>query len=47
MFCMTKLNLIKFLFYSNGFDIFHNSVNASDVQRKDADYLFILMKKVV
>ena len=44
---MTRLNLINFLIYSNGFTVFHKSVNASDVQRKDADYLFKLMKKVV
>ena len=44
---MTRLNLINFLIYSNGFTIFHKSVIASDIQRKDADYLFKLMKKVV
>ena len=40
---LTKLNFINVLIYSNGFTV----LNASDVQRKDANYLFKLIKKVI
>ena len=43
----TKLNIINFLVYPNGFTVFHKSINELDVQCKDAHYLFKLMKRVV
>ena len=43
----TKLDIINFLVYPNGFTVFHKSINELDVQRKDAYYLFKLMKRVV
>ena len=41
------MNIIKFRIYPNGFTVFHRSINALDVQCKDAHYLFKLMKRVV
>ena len=43
----TKMSIINFLVYSNRGTIFHKSVNASDVERKDGNYYFQLMSKVV
>jgi len=44
---LIKVNIVNFLIYSNGLTVFHKSVNSSDVQHKDDEYLFKLIKKVV
>ena len=43
----TRVNVINFLIYSNDFTVSHKSLNSSDMQHKDAEYLFNLMKKDV
>lgn len=43
----TNMHIINFLVYSPRGTIFHKSVDATDVYKKDADYYFRLMKKVV
>ena len=43
----TKMSIINFLVYSNRGTIFHKSVNAFDVEKKDGNYYFQLMSKVV
>ena len=43
----TKMSIINFMVYSNRGTIFHKSVNASDVEKKDGNYYFQLMAKVM
>ncbi|XP_057984575.1 uncharacterized protein LOC110667923 [Hevea brasiliensis] len=43
----TRISIINFLVYSSHGTVFHKSVNASNVERKDGDYYFKLMKDVV
>lgn len=43
----TNMHIINFLIYSVRGTVFHKSIDATDVLRRDADYYFSLMKKVV
>ncbi|KAK9689613.1 hypothetical protein RND81_09G071200 [Saponaria officinalis] len=43
----TNMSIINFLIYSVRGTIFHKSIDASDVLRKDTDYYYKLMKEVV
>jgi len=44
---ITRYNVVNFLFYSNSITVYNKSINASHIARKDDEYCFKLMKKVV
>ncbi|KAJ9166911.1 hypothetical protein P3X46_021600 [Hevea brasiliensis] len=43
----TRMSIINFLVYSNNDTVFHKSIDASNVEHKDAEYYFKIMKEVV
>ncbi|KAG8635684.1 hypothetical protein MANES_16G054458v8 [Manihot esculenta] len=43
----TRMSIVNFLVYSNRGTVFHKSVDASNVEHKDGEYYFKIMKEVV
>ncbi|XP_043813655.1 uncharacterized protein LOC122723833 isoform X2 [Manihot esculenta] len=43
----TRMSIVNFLVYSNRGTMFYKSINASDVEHKDGEYYFKIMKEVV
>lgn len=43
----TRMSIINFLVYSPRGTVFHKSIDASNVERKDGEYYFKIMKEVV
>ncbi|XP_021603892.1 uncharacterized protein LOC110608919 [Manihot esculenta] len=43
----TRMSIINFLLYSPRGTVFHKSIDASKVERKDGEYYFKIMKEVV